>query len=481
MTTDYLTVGLGYGDEGKGSIVDFLARQTGAEWVGRYNGGPQAAHNVVSNGTLHTFSQFGSGTFANAKTYLDRRMLVNPLSLDVEKRVLEGKGIIRPTEKLYISPDCLVVTPMHKIIGQMKELARAKDRRGSCGMGVGEAVHDGKLLGDQMLFVRDLEHIGYADEVVARKKLDFMWRLKLDLAEQIAEQNDDSIAIQKRYQQLKDPDFCDDLLNEYGKMMKQEHFRTSSSEIMTIYHEGPRIFEGAQGALLDIDYGFHPHITKTKTTLENAEKIHREIGWTPHDVERIGVIRAYMTRHGAGPFVTEDAALGALIPDRNNPTNDWQGAFRIGWLDLVALRYAHGFVGKLDSIAITNLDQFDRLDTIKVCQSYTLNSEKVISYLGNHIRSLDDFFEYEKSAEHIIIHAIKVPVKPTPERQTQLKELLDVCTPVYDSMDFDKNKSGLLRYSNYLDLIESKNGLDLPISIVSMGPESKDKVMYHHP
>src|SRR5258705_6304367 len=136
--TDAIVVGLGYGDEGKGTITDYLVRELGARTVVRWNGGPQAGHNVVtSDGRWHCFAQFGAGTFAGARTVLGPDMLVELEALAVEADALAGKGVADPLAQLTIDGDCTVITPMHKLLNQLRELAAP---RGSCGMGVGEAV-----------------------------------------------------------------------------------------------------------------------------------------------------------------------------------------------------------------------------------------------------------------------------------------------------------------------------------------------------
>ena len=139
----YMVAGLFAGDEGKGACVDFLCRRYGAGLVVRYSGGPQAAHRVVTaDGKAHVFSQFGAGTFAGARTYLSRFMMVEPYAMLNEIDALESVGIAHPERLLTIDPECTVVTPYHWIANQLRESLRAAGRHGSCGMGVGEAYCD---------------------------------------------------------------------------------------------------------------------------------------------------------------------------------------------------------------------------------------------------------------------------------------------------------------------------------------------------
>jgi hypothetical protein len=137
------------------------------------------------------------------------------------------------------------------------------------------------------------------------------------------------------------------------------------------------IFEGAQGVLLDRDHGFFPHVTPSRTTFANADALLAEASRVD-SIARIGVLRAYATRHGEGPFVSEDAALTAATPDLHNGADGFQGAFRVGWLDVVAARYALRVVGGVDWLAITNLDRLAGLSRVRVCTAYTIEGERDI-------------------------------------------------------------------------------------------------------
>ena len=127
--TAYIVIGLGYGDEGKGSTVDFLVRESGAHTVVRFNGGSQAAHNVTSpQGVHHCFSLFGSGTLVpEVETFLSRHVVIDPLAIEAEGAVLQKKGVEQPFERLTMDPGCPVVTPFHRIINRMREFGRKSD------------------------------------------------------------------------------------------------------------------------------------------------------------------------------------------------------------------------------------------------------------------------------------------------------------------------------------------------------------------
>ena len=168
---------LGFGDAGKGSITDFLTRQLSAHTVVRYNGGPQAAHTVVTgDGKQHTFSQFGSGTLLpSTKTLLSRFMLINPLNMLKEERHLKELGITDALQRTQIDRRALVITPFQKAINRLKEIARAENRHGSCGEGIGECMADTLKYGDAMLYAGDLQ-----DRATLSKKLRYLRAAKQD-------------------------------------------------------------------------------------------------------------------------------------------------------------------------------------------------------------------------------------------------------------------------------------------------------------
>ncbi len=445
-----IVIGLGYGDEGKGSIVDYLARKYNAHTVIRFNGGPQAAHHIVApNGILHCFSQFGSGTFIpGVKTFLSRFMLVDPLSLEKEGEVLKEKGVSDCFNRIAIDEKCLIVTPFHKIISRMLEISRGDLKCGSCGMGVGQAVADGMHIGDKALIAGDLR-----DKSVALGKLKFLWMIKMDIAEQLAEQQPENIHLGKYLEELAKIDI-EQIAERYNEFKHKVKIVRSEYFANILRKEGAVIFEGAQGTLLDNDRGFYPYVTRTRTTFANAEKILEEIEYDG-DIYKLGVLRAYGTRHGAGPFITEDENLAKLIPDMHNGFNDWQGQFRIGWLDLVAMEYALAVIGEIKSVAMTNIDRLEKFDFASVCVGY--------SYAGD-LKIAEHFFDCERNGNTIIIKSIKIPNQTSREYQNELAILLQNCQPIYKKI----KKEELVHF------IEEK--LKTDISILSVGPKATDKI-----
>lgn len=392
MKQAFLTVDLTFGDAGKGSTVDFLTRHNNAHTVIRFNGGAQAGHRVVEpksaawpDGREHVFSQFGSGTLAGAATHLSRFMLVEPLGMQVEAAHLQSLGITNPFGQTTIDENALVTTPFHAAVNRLKELARGNGRHGSCGLGIGETMADYLAHGDQVLFVRDL---GKPD--VLREKLHFLQQvgrekvLGLDFPPPNLPQRErdqtplpmggagrgfPNEQIQAESELLTDPDEIHYLVEEYGRFAQIAQIVPSSYLSTLLNRPGSVVFEAAQGVLLDEWVGFHPHTTWSTTTLANAETLLREASYTGKTT-RIGLTRAYATRHGAGPFVTENKALTQQLPDARNGNHPWQQSFRCGWLDLVKLRYALEAVGKLDYLAVSCLDRVVALPEIKFCRRY---------------------------------------------------------------------------------------------------------------
>ncbi|MCK6681487.1 MAG: adenylosuccinate synthetase [Thermoanaerobaculia bacterium] len=458
----WAVIGLGFGDEGKGTIVDFLARETGADLVVRWNGGPQAAHHVVTpEGITHCFAQFGSGMLADgAETVLCERMLVDPLALAREASHLEACGVSAPLRKLTIDPRCPVVLPFHKLVNQIRELSRGDERHGSCGRGVGEAAGDASRLGPAAVRAGDLQNLS-----LLKRKLEFLWRLKIDLAEQLVEGSPKRGPVDERLGLLERMDV---------PSIAEEIHGLASASGLGIEPAGPLggrarggavVFEGAHGVLLDATRGFVPHVTKSDTTFSG---IPRPGGRRP---VRIGVLRAYATRHGAGPFVTEDAGLTASLPEIHNVPNEWQGPMRAGWLDLVMLRYAVRVAGGVDALAVTNLDRLSGLPSVRVATAYEVPPRA------------SEFFRVEGSPAKTA-RSMKVPRRGG-EKISARTRLLPECRPVFTELPgWDEDLTGCrdvqelpVAARRFLTFLASDGGLGIPVALVSVGPTAKEKLI----
>lgn len=351
--TAFGVVDLGFGDAGKGSVVDWLSRLHPGSVNIRFHGGPQAAHNVVTpDGRHHTFAQFGSGMFEpTTTTYLSEYMMVDPLNMSTEAGVLAYAGVTDAFERTSIHDDARIVTPYHRAINRLRELARGAQRHGTCGLGIGECASDSILWPDEVLRAR---HLRSAAELT--KRLDSL-RVRL-VRELMLLPDEPTGPIAERERAVLTSDIrarLDALVTEYQNF-------ASKVTISPQYPTPGRtlIFEGAQGMLLDEQHGFHPHTTWSDCTFANMDLVLAKIG---HDeqVTRYGLTRTYMTRHGAGPFPTEE--LDLRVWEAHNRGVGWQGLWRQGWYDATLVRYAaanaspHG----IDGLIVTHQDAVPRL------------------------------------------------------------------------------------------------------------------------
>ncbi|GGM82714.1 adenylosuccinate synthetase [Lentzea pudingi] len=339
MNDHVIVVGLGFGDEGKGAVVDALCAEGSVSTVIRFNGGAQAAHNVIADGRHHTFSQFGSGTLAGVPTWLSRFVLVEPIALATESRELEALGVANPLSLVSVDAQALLTTPFHVAANRARERARGGDRHGSCGKGIGETAWYGLLAGaregDVVEGQRVLGEPGPAPTVgdclnpnQLRQRLDALGRFYEPL--------------------IGEGPSVDDLVGLYGAFADAVRITQGHEGLLDA---GRVVFEGAQGVLLDETYGFHPHTTWSTVVPRNAREL---LQGRPARV--IGVTRTYQTRHGAGPLPTEDPDVLARFPERHNGTGEFQGALRAGHLDANLLRYSVDCCGGVDGLAVTHLD-----------------------------------------------------------------------------------------------------------------------------
>ncbi|MFQ6331144.1 adenylosuccinate synthetase [Nocardia sp. CWNU-33] len=325
-----IVVDLGFGDAGKGATVDWLCSpeaDLGVAAVVRFNGGAQAAHNVVAEGRHHTFAQFGSGTFAGVPTLLSRYMLVEPIALAGEARRLAALGVPDPLSLLFVDGRALLTTPIHIAANRAREAARGPSRHGSCGRGIGETAS--YALGHNAPTVSDCLRPS----------------LLRDKLQALAAHYGPLIApSEHRFEPIAD------LLDMYREFAAAVRI-VDGAHLARFARQGRLVFEGAQGILLDEWRGFHPHTTWSTVEPRNARAMLAGIGAEGYV---LGVTRTYLTRHGAGPLPTADPTLA--IPELHNTTGPYQGPFRLGHFDPILLRYAIAASGGIDGLAVTHLD-----------------------------------------------------------------------------------------------------------------------------
>jgi adenylosuccinate synthase len=335
VNTAVIVVDLGFGDSGKGTLTDYWVGRLQAQWVVRFNGGAQAGHTVVCrDGRSHIFSQFGAGSWRGARTYLSPHFLLHPGGLLAES---ERCGV--PLNKLAIDPQVLLITPFQQACNRLRELLRGAERHGSCGLGIGEAMQDAIEWPDLAIRAVDLADAGLLKrKLLALQQLKYeQFRPQLNHLRTLGEAARAEVAVlESASLGAAWARMCEPLL----------------SQVFRPKLEGPIVLEGAQGVLLDEWRGFHPHTTWSRCTFNNALEVLRD--WDG-PVYKLGVLRSYLTRHGAGPFPSEEPTL--QLPEPHNHLGPWQGAFRQGWQDLVLLRYALACCEGVDGLAVTHMDR----------------------------------------------------------------------------------------------------------------------------
>ena len=446
---------LGFGDAGKGTVIDALTRAHTAHTIVRYNGGPQAAHNVVTpDGRHHTFAQFGSGMFLPwTRTLLSRFMIINPLNMLSEARHLRELGVTDAFARTLIDRHALVITPFQRTLNRLRELARADARHGSCGEGIGECMADALAHEDAVLRFGDLQ-----DRATTIKKLHWLRDLKYPQFTALSRQLPISETIRRECMTFMHSRSIEDCADVFTYLAQQVRV-VDEEDIRTVFDQsGTILFEGAQGVLLDENYGFAPYTTWSTTTFANAETVLRECDYQG-EVHKLGVVRAYAPRHGAGPFPSEDETLTAVLPEPHNSWNDWQRAFRVGHLDLVMTRYALDMVGRPDSLAVTHLDRIDVLPAWKLCHAYTYQGEQ---------EDASDFFAWDGDS----ITRIKVHTPLDLTHQERLTERLWSCKPQYRE-PMPAEKRSIAHWTAYVSCLEQQ--LAIPVSLASFGMTASEK------
>ncbi len=347
-----VVVGAQWGDEGKGKIIDFLAKS--ADIIVRFQGGNNAGHTVVVDGEEFVFHLVPSGILHSKKICLiGNGVVIDPKALLEEMARLRRMGI-SVSENLRISEEAHLIFPYHRLLDRLKE--RRGTRIGTTGRGIGPCYVD--KIARSGIRVADL-----LDKEIFRKKL----------KENVSEKNEIITKIYKE-KPVRFSDICKEYL-EYGKLLKRYACNTSLLLNQAI-EKGKRIlFEGAQGTLLDIDHGTYPFVTSSNATAGGA-CIGSGIG--PTRIDRvIGVIKAYTTRVGEGPFPTEfPAALMEAIRRKGKEFGATTGRpRRCGWFDAVLSRHSVRVNG-LDELIVTKLDVLDERKSVKICTAYRIGNKR---------------------------------------------------------------------------------------------------------
>lgn len=351
--SNFVVVGMQWGDEAKGKVVDYIAQQ--ADFVVRYNGGNNAGHTVVVGKEVYKFHTVPVGALhKNVTAIIADGVVLDPKVFVGEIEGLKGRGIT--ADRLKISPNAHVIMPWHRIFDQLEECYKGDTKIGTTGRGIGPCYAD-KM---SRVGIRVYDLID-ADRFRARLKscLDFKNAIitKVFGADPVNE--DEVFAEYSEYARILAPFVAD----TYSILYK------ASVECANI------VFEGAHATLLDIDFGTYPFVTSSHCVAGGAT-IGTGVGPTMIDTV-IGVAKAYTTRVGAGPCPTEQInEIGDKIRERGNEYGTTTGRpRRCGWFDAAAVRYS-ARVNGATCIAVTLLDVLSTFDTLKICTAYTIDGEE---------------------------------------------------------------------------------------------------------
>ncbi len=351
-----LVIGSQWGDEGKGKVIDYLTET--ADCVVRSQGGSNAGHTVIANGEKYVLHLIPSGILWDGKlNIIGNGVVINPASLVEEIEMLRGRGISVTPEKLKISNRAHVVLPIHREIDAAQEEALGDQKIGTTKQGIGPTYADkARRLGIRMIDLVDRDRLLTVLEARVKTANEELVRLGWPAA---------------------DPALTIDNIMAAADVLRPHITDTIPLVNEAIKQNKVVLFEGAQGAMLDIDFGTYPFVTSSNTS---AGGCCTGSGVAPTRIDKIiGVCKAYTTRVGAGPFATEDQEISDYLHGLGREFGATTGrARRCGWADGVVLRYSAMFNG-FDEMAMTNLDGLDEMKTIKICTGYRLG-EEVLMY-----------------------------------------------------------------------------------------------------
>jgi len=353
MGKNVVVIGAQWGDEGKGKVVDLLTER--ADAVVRFQGGHNAGHTLVIDGEQTILHLIPSGILhEGVRCMIGNGVVLSPSALLTELETLESRGVpVR--ERLRISPACALILPYHIALDQGREQARGKKAIGTTGRGIGPAYEDkiarrgirlGELLDPRHFEQRLREVMEYHNFMLEH----YFEAEPLDLAATL----DEALAQGEQIAPM-----VGDIVGPLAAL------RREGSNIL---------FEGAQGALLDIDHGTYPYVTSSNTTAGGAAT---GSGVGPRDLDGIlGIVKAYTTRVGGGPFPTElFDADGDHLGEKGHEFGATTGRKRrCGWLDMVALRRSF-IINSISELCITKLDVLDGMETVRICTAYEFDGQ----------------------------------------------------------------------------------------------------------
>jgi len=350
-----VVVGAQWGDEGKGKIVDWLSER--ADVIARFQGGHNAGHTLVIDGTVYKLSLLPSGIVRGGKlSVIGNGVVLDPWALLAEIEKLTAQGVEINPEVLMVAENTSLILPVHGELDRARENQNSVARIGTTGRGIGPAYED--KVGRRAIRVADL-----ADEATLDLRIGRMLTHHNALRAGLGLEPVDPVALKAQ------------LLEVAPKILPY------AAPVWKVMHEARRagkriLFEGAQGSLLDVDFGTYPYVTSSNT-LAGMAATGTGLGPTAIDFV-LGIVKAYTTRVGEGPFPTElQDETGQRLGERGHEFGTVTGRKRrCGWFDAVLVRQTCATSG-VTGIALTKLDVLDGFETLKICTGYELDGEKL--------------------------------------------------------------------------------------------------------
>lgn len=420
MKVDVL-LGLQWGDEGKGKIVDVVTPDY--DIIARFQGGPNAGHTLIFEGQKQVLHTIPSGIFRkNTMNVIGNGVVIDPITLKKEIEAIEAKGA-NVADNLVISKKAHLILPTHKILDKYSEEQKGKKKIGSTLKGIGPTYMD--KTGRNGIRMGDTESPKFRnkyDSLVKKHKNilgDYQYQ---DMLDEVEEEWFEALDYLKKI-----------------KLIESEHYLNKA------INEGKKILaEGAQGTLLDIDFGTYPFVTSSNTITAGTCT---GLGVAPNKVgDVLGIFKAYCTRVGSGPFPTElHDEVGEKIREVGHEFGATTGRERrCGWIDIPALKYAC-MINGATKLAMMKADVLDGFDKISVCTHYEIEGQKI------------DYFPYD--IKDLEIKPIYEEVKGWNTDLTGLRDLKDAPKEFLD----------------YIAYLEDK--INVPISIVSVGPDREQTII----
>ena len=420
-------IGAQWGDEGKGKIVDWLASR--ADAVVRFQGGHNAGHTLVVGDTTYKLSLLPSGIVTGTLSIIGNGVVLDPWHLKSEIDKLEGQGVTITADNFALADNCPLILPLHRDLDGLRETAAGQGKIGTTGRGIGPAYED--KVGRRAIRVCDLAHL---DEI--EPQLD-----RLCAHHDALRAGFDEAPID-REQLVAD-------LKEIAPFVLQ-FAQPVWKRLKKVRKAGARVlFEGAQGVLLDVDHGTYPFVTSSNTVSGTAAS---GSGLGPNATGFVlGIVKAYTTRVGSGPFPTElTDEVGQGLGERGHEFGVVTGRKRrVGWFDAVLVRQTCAISG-VTGIALTKIDVLDKMDKVKICTGYRIDG-KIYDYLPSHAAS-------------------------------QAR-----CEPIYEEMEgWQESTAGARSWadlpanaSKYVQRVQEL--IETPVALVSTSPEREDTILVRDP